>query len=38
VLELFDPATQTVDIKHPLHRGQGGVECCDISLEVGMHS
>ena len=37
VLELLDPAAQTVDVQHPLHRGQGGVECRDVSLSVGVH-
>ena len=38
VLELLDAAAQTFDVEHPLHRGQGGVECCDISLAVGVHA
>ena len=28
---------QAVDVEHPLHRGQGGVECGDIGLTVGIH-
>jgi hypothetical protein len=38
VLELVDPAAQTFDIEHPLHRGQGGVKCGDVGLAVGVHS
>ena len=37
VLELLDAAAQTLDVEHPLHRGQGGVECGDIGLTVGIH-
>ncbi len=37
VLELLDAAAQTVDVEHPLHRGQGGVEGGDVGLTVGFH-
>ena len=37
VFQLFDAAPQAVDIEHALHRGQGGVECGDICLTVGIH-
>ena len=37
LLELVDAVAQTVDIEHPLHRGQRGVECCDVCLAVGIH-
>ena len=37
VLELLDAAAQPVDIEHPLHRGQGGVEGGDVGLTVGIH-
>ena len=37
VLQLLDAAAQPLDIEHPLHRGQGGVECGDIGLTVGIH-
>ena len=30
VLELFDATAQPLDIEHPLHRGQGGVEGGDV--------
>ena len=30
LLELLDAAAQTVDIKYPLHRGQGGIEGGDV--------
>ena len=36
-LEFLDAAAQTVDVEHSLHRGQRGVECCDIGLTVGVH-
>ena len=38
MLELLDAAAQTVDIEHPLHRGQGGVKGGDVGLTVGFHS
>ena len=37
VFELFDPDTQSLDVEHPLHRGQGGVEGGDVGLTVGIH-
>ena len=37
VLELLDAGAQPVDIEHPLHRGQGGVEGGDVGLTVGIH-
>ena len=37
-LELVDSAAQTVDVEHPLHSGQSGVECRDVSLTVGVHA
>ena len=37
VLELLDATAQTLDVEHPLHRGQGGVEGGDIGLSVGIH-
>ena len=37
VLQLLDAAAQPVDIEHPLHRRQGGVECGDVGLTVGIH-
>ena len=38
MLELLDAAAQTVDVEHPLHRGQGGVKCGDVGLTVRFHS
>ena len=37
VLQLLDAVAQTVDIEHPLHRRQSGVECGDVVLPVGIH-
>ena len=37
VFELLDAAPQPVDVEHPLHRRQGGVEGGDIGLTVGIH-
>ena len=37
VLELFDSTAQPVDVEHPLHRGQGGVEGGDVGLTIGIH-
>jgi hypothetical protein len=37
MFELFDATAQPLDIEHPLHRGQGGVEGGDIGLTVGIH-
>ena len=37
VLELFDTTAKPLDIEHPLHRGQGGVEGGDIGLTVRIH-
>ena len=37
VLELFDTTAKPLDIQHPLHRGQGGVEGGDIGLTVRIH-
>jgi hypothetical protein len=38
MLELVDATAQTIDVEHSLHRGQRGVECCDIGLAVGVHA
>ena len=38
MLQLLDAAAQTVDIEHPLHRGQGGVKGGDVGLTVRFHS
>ena len=37
VLQLFDATAKPLDIEHPLHRGQGGVEGGDVGLTVGIH-
>ena len=37
VFQLLDAAAEPVDIEHPLHRREGGVECGDIGLTVGIH-
>ena len=37
VFELVDSAAQSFDVEHPLHRGQGGVEGCEVGLTVGIH-
>lgn len=38
MLELLDAAAQTLDVEHPLHRGQGAVQGGDVGLTVGVHS
>ena len=37
VLEFLDAAAKPVDVEHPLHRGQRGVERGDVGLTVGIH-
>jgi hypothetical protein len=37
VLQLFDSTAKPLDIKYPLHRGQGGVEGGNIGLTIGIH-
>jgi hypothetical protein len=37
VLKLLDATAKPVDIEHPFHRGQGGVEGGDIGLTVRIH-
>ena len=36
-LELVDARAQALDVDHPFHGGQGGVECGDIGLPVEVH-
>ena len=37
VFELLDPAAQSLDVEHPLHRGQGGVQGGEVGLTVRIH-
>ena len=37
VFEFLDPRPQGIDVEHPLHRRQGGVERGDLGLPIDVH-